>query len=992
MFYRFTNDEFGKISHLIRHTASTIREQIAVSYNSISVTSFSLSGLTTLSENESLRFPPLLLDSLFPRKGATEEVTNASYWLRAFMMVERIRYLYSSLGCLKQPSLTQYAKYIIYWYILYKNKLAEKVAKFQSVSAFNELQNVEPLEDINLPFGWRRGRLGFGVFREYERYLFRHFSSFGRRKRFRLSQCYLYFKKGCPPVTPDFIGETLVKHQKTLTSNRKIKVPIDCLNKGVLREVLKERCRAICSEVLKDYKGPDKLWDPSLNATFSNPRSEGGQFGDLTCIKRCGFLCNFSGEYECRCGDYGFYFNGKTVVKVPGQNCLKLDLVPIRRELMSMRARPVALTEPLKVRTITCEMPNVTWLFKGLQMSLWKCLKEHPTFALVGRPVSASDIFIGDGDYLSVDYSAATDNFTCEFTKIVTKCLSEVIGLPYKIVLATLNNHILDYSSCDGLPEEMRVEVRQSTGQLMGSILSFIVLCLGNATICSLAIKENEFKTLRELPLLINGDDGLMLSDDRVYSLWKSWSNCVGLDPSIGKVYKSPNFAVINSQLFYKSKSGLIRDCPYPNCNFLQYYDGRTFAQPKTPLDLASAQKGLHEGFKTYEEKRRVDDLFFREFNWLLKCRELKDVSWYLDQSLGGLGLDPSFRNFSFELTKPQIARIAKALRGEPLFTKALPLKRTMNILSKFKPVRQDRLCLAWNRKNLLQIQHEKQQGRLEAQKENAQEMSNPDKFCPNPLQPRSNYLFNLFHTASQQMTDGSLQEHSSRQPLMTIVDQLCGHYALQRLSSAEVQQCELGMPWDRKDVRQSVTSGGVNFIAMTSIAGVSTLLPSYKKDMEQANAFSCEQLHSTVLPKINKSLLTRLHKRATSAHSTIGPPVKGLSEKDYALGRTLQNMERSFHFWSRICVTTVASNASQPFSIKFSQLGHGSYCHTMDLLNTMREGNSVSQMLPIYMQHSQDTPYAWAQSKSTSLQETSRMLFNQWLTLGSQLVGELLH
>lgn len=681
MNYRFTTKEFQWVSTEIFRTASRTCDSVP---NKIIGQSdlYYFEAWKLLRSNASIRFPPNLQDFLFPEKFDWESVydyidekgTNAGFQvmkalsnlLRAVMMIERIRLLFSSLGCKKQPNPVAYAKYITYWYVLYRDGKAEKVAKFQSVSAFNNLFKVEPLPGLDLPFGWKEGCLGFGAYREYERYLFKIFPSFGRRKQFRLGQSYLYFKKGCPPVSSSYICESLIKHQTVLTNPKSI--TISGIDRKLSLRFLKERAHLVCSEVLKDFRFQEVMWDPSLNASYSNPRHKGGQMGDLTMFSSCSqnnlFLNPFTNEYPCTCGNFDFYFNGKTVVKVPGRECIHVDYSKIYAELEELKARPVGLTEPLKVRTITCEPPNITFLLKGLQLSLWKCLKNHPTFRLVGTPVQECDIPVGEYPWLSVDYSAATDEFSSEFSEIMTEAISRCIGFPKEIMLKSLTGHLLDYSKIDCLPDEFRKVCEQRNGQLMGSILSFIVLCLGNAVICSLALEPVDFTSLASLPLLINGDDGLMLADRSTVLRWEDWSMGVGLKPSVGKVYYSKDFCVINSELFYYNKSGIVRKCPYANANYLQFYDGRTFSRPKEIADLGVMQRGWLSGFKN-SEKPAADDLFFREFDVFLKSPDLKGRNWYLDRSVGGLGLDYTFRKLkSYEVSRTQLAFIAKSLEG----------------------------------------------------------------------------------------------------------------------------------------------------------------------------------------------------------------------------------------------------------------------------------------------------------------------------------------
>jgi hypothetical protein len=100
--------------------------------------------------------------------------------------------------------------------------------------------------------------------------------------------------------------------------------------------------------------------------------------------------------------------------------------------------------------------------------------------------------------------------------------------------------------------------VLQRNGQLMGSPLSFPILCAANllAYWCSLEEYSGRTFGVEELPVIINGDDILFRADDVFYMIWKRWVRVVGFELSLGKNYIHKELLTINSQ-FYVYKSGI---------------------------------------------------------------------------------------------------------------------------------------------------------------------------------------------------------------------------------------------------------------------------------------------------------------------------------------------------------------------------------------------------------------------------------------------------
>jgi len=216
-------------------------------------------------------------------------------------------------------------------------------------------------------------------------------------------------------------------------------------------------------------------------------------------------------------------------------------------------AIPLGLPEALKVRVISKGPPLLYTMLKPLQKKLWKTLKFHPCFKFIGTPDNSVHIQDRMGanlkethKFLSVDYTDATNEMMSFCSNQAVKSICEILDLPkYEsdAFLKALTGHTIEYEG---------VQRPQTMGQLMGSIVSFPILCIVNAAICrwALEISDNHKWLLRDCPLTINGDDAVMKINSYGVSVWEQIGAFCGLSPSIGKVYYSDNFLNINSHSY----------------------------------------------------------------------------------------------------------------------------------------------------------------------------------------------------------------------------------------------------------------------------------------------------------------------------------------------------------------------------------------------------------------------------------------------------------
>lgn len=220
----------------------------------------------------------------------------------------------------------------------------------------------------------------------------------------------------------------------------------------------------------------------------------------------------------------------------------------------------VAISEPLKVRMIT-KAESDTKVLQPFQQALFRYLGSKPQFTLT-HGVPPRDRFekklawiyrieneikkirdrLPGNEYLwlSGDYTAATDNFPMSVTvALVEGILSHIPHEPTRAwVRYECSSHSIRYPSSIG---------RQTSGQLMGSLISFPLLCFLNDFIVSRSgFGPGEY--------LINGDDVVARGFPHSIKRWQENAPKVGLDLSLGKNFIDRDFCCINSQLFWKGE------------------------------------------------------------------------------------------------------------------------------------------------------------------------------------------------------------------------------------------------------------------------------------------------------------------------------------------------------------------------------------------------------------------------------------------------------
>nr|UQB76052.1 RNA-dependent RNA polymerase [Flumine narna-like virus 48] len=381
-------------------------------------------------------------------------------------------------------------------------------------------------------------------------------------------------------------------------------------------------------------------------------------------------------------------------------------LVHARRE--EAVAVPLALAEALKTRVITKGPPLLMTYLKPFQKFCWKVLSKHPVFELTGRTIDSDYIQSRLGKrlatnqrFLSVDYSDATNEIHSWCSEVAAVEICEVLGLSRDfeiLLLRSLTGHTLEY-------EGERAD--QQTGQLMGSITSFIFLCIVNASICrwSIELDQDKCKMLRDCPLAINGDDAVFRVTDFGKDCWEKIARCAGMSPSIGKVYFSSSFLNMNSATFTFDAEG--HECeyspmwtvvprkyftmvPFINMGLLSGFTrsstgevSSSFSGTKDPSLGARCRELVGTAPDSLSEKLIAK--FVSTFSDQLKAFP---IPWFVPEHFGGCGL-PTAGRFSPRKDVLQVA--AKMLRYPELYPlPSIPRNvpwRTWELAKKLSPL-----------------------------------------------------------------------------------------------------------------------------------------------------------------------------------------------------------------------------------------------------------------------------------------------------------------
>lgn len=502
---------------------------------------------------------------------------------------------------------------------------------------------------------------------------------------------YSWFQcKRCTLVcSDDFIDQTYREHLESLTKEDPgDPFAIDAAFSNPTFFRVLERVR---DDVEKDLltAGVNRYIDiscttPSTSACFNTSRLEGGQV--LALRRACADLdgwCPKNGLTEA----IHFTSFSDELYRMDWFPCIMgsdLQVVEIRQpsgfddwvELIDifkkmcpddrLGAQIQGVLEPLKVRVISKGESIPYYFHKGLQRALHDSIRVMPCFRLVGRPFCPTDVMdlkevaVPGSLWFSVDYSAATDGLSWRFASTILRFL--LARFPKKDLdwaLRVLGPHDLYYPTREKKGSYV-FGGTQTNGQLMGSILSFPILCLANLATYLLTMSDiqagwEDEKRLRGV--LVNGDDMVYAAPREKWDRHVKVARDLGLQMSVGKAYQHRTYLNINSISVHYSLDipGTPDQIGYLNTGLLF----RSDVQKKKGSDSLASFSGtiasinpLLDGCLTEKGKCRILakylDLHKREILQessltvnIGRSSNRVTRNLFLPCSLGGLGVDP---------------------------------------------------------------------------------------------------------------------------------------------------------------------------------------------------------------------------------------------------------------------------------------------------------------------------------------------------------------
>lgn len=452
---------------------------------------------------------------------------------------------------------------------------------------------------------------------------------------------------------------------------------------------------------------------PTLSACFERSKALGGAFGEIFNLRRPGELHRDTSYYlafrELR-GSLRYKCSEVLIYLPPAEDddILRGGLISESMDRVEVRREPIL--EPFKVRVVSMGNAQVYQRARNYQRHLWSMMQRSPSFRLTGAPIDASDVDAvawparNSGLYsvmVSGDYKAATDNLNPLLSEAAMDEYCILARVPMEdraVLLGCLTRH--------------RIEGRdQQWGQLMGSPISFPILCIVNAAVTRWVMETSYgmFLPLSLGPLRVNGDDILFCLPPGEYHSWKIAVTVAGLTPSVGKNYVSRDYAVLNSDLFLLPedwdrpetalnikdiprrgprrvptiKMNLLRGTQDVHCerrSGVNLFCGQELAHGKT---LAGRMEELIRGF----HPEMADRLINRCVRWVRPVlTALPPVSWWTARDKGGLGL-PVTRNVDIAIHH---RRLAAHLTCRPATRRDWELRQLLEWIRQPGPVYSD--------------------------------------------------------------------------------------------------------------------------------------------------------------------------------------------------------------------------------------------------------------------------------------------------------------
>jgi len=508
---------------------------------------------------------------------------------------------------------------------------------------------------------------------------------------------FLQTKRAALPLSASMVLTTYEKHRAAM----EIKDPIDDETHDIVMSQLQPIIQTIRGRLVDEYRITDSLEDEtgyvaSTKACWESSRADGGAIGHLRSsagldryqpghvvhfqegvrVSRRGktpdlvrmhfypvAVVNGSVRYNYVHEDYEFS---------DGQKLWSSYIQRFKGVDRRLNCTIQAVLEPLKVRVISKGEAGPYYFSKRLQKALHGIMRRMPCFRLIGKPLTAEDLIGlqtygpdgGNGrfEWFSIDYSAATDGLSARLSKsILTSLVQNFPEELRRTFLSVLAPHTCHYPVVDGVRLD---PVEQANGQLMGSILSFPVLCLANLGLY-LAVTRNDCRDplTRSRGVLVNGDDMLYVARESHWREHVEFGRKVGLVMSPGKAYHHPTVANANSMCFHYPigvMGAKPRYIPYLNAG-LYFGQGKVMGgdDVSEKRSITGVINELMTGCLPSRRANVLRDYLARHRDAVKRETQVLHKggvftrNLFIHESLGGLGVKP-VEGFHFRVTDEQ--------------------------------------------------------------------------------------------------------------------------------------------------------------------------------------------------------------------------------------------------------------------------------------------------------------------------------------------------
>jgi hypothetical protein len=415
-----------------------------------------------------------------------------------------------------------------------------------------------------------------------------------------------------------------------------------------------------------DHFCKDKIfteYQPSTSASLNSARSAQGAYGEL-----CGLINQPEDIYPCDLVsmEYLPFTNGRSCHKVFEVRCCStllgqdwedgLSKLYFERRPHTLQAKIQGIVEPMKVRVISKGPALEYYASKPLQRALHTVMRTMDCYRLIGRPLCPTDLLDckvkadPSWEWFSVDYKAATDNLSWKYSGRILRALIKYWSpRMQELALDVLGPHELVY------PNAARIKSQKmERGQLMGSVLSFPILCIANYGLylsVTNSIQMGWSDAERESHVLINGDDQAYAAPSHLWEDHVEKGRKVGLEMSVGKAYHHARYCNVNSTSI---DLPMMSKCPY-QITYLNsgLFFGISKVRSKTDVelkqkDIVSLLPKVLAGSLPNRQCSLLGHWFITHPSKTIRdCCEIsigvrKTIvrSIFMPQSLGGMGVD----------------------------------------------------------------------------------------------------------------------------------------------------------------------------------------------------------------------------------------------------------------------------------------------------------------------------------------------------------------